>query len=75
MDIKRELFFKNSKVLGLGRQIELKFWGAFWIFPAKYWHYFGTVSPLFMGKCSWIFFLQKTLVFRSKIYNPQILPK
>jgi hypothetical protein len=28
-DIQRELFFKNSKVLGLGRQIGLKFWGAF----------------------------------------------
>ena len=35
MDIQRELFFKNSKVLGLGRQIGLKFWGAFWVFPAK----------------------------------------
>ena len=34
-DIQRELFFKNSKVLGLGRQIGLKFWGAFWLFPAK----------------------------------------
>ena len=27
--------FKNSKVLGLGRQIGLKFWGAFWLFPPK----------------------------------------
>ena len=34
-DIQRELFFKNSKVLGLGRQIGLKFWGAFWLFPVK----------------------------------------
>ena len=41
-DIQRELFFKNSKLLGLGRQIGLKFWGAFWLFPAKmlalFWH-------------------------------------
>ena len=37
--------------------------------------YFGTVSPLFMGKCSWIFFLQKMLVLKSKTYNSQILPK
>ena len=32
---------------------------------------YGTVSPLSMGKCSWFFFLQKTLVFRSKTYNSQ----
>ena len=41
-DIQRELFFKNLKLLGLGRQIGLKFWGAFWLFPAKllalFWH-------------------------------------
>ena len=41
-DTQRELFFKNSKLLGLGRQIGLKFWGAFWLFPAKllalFWH-------------------------------------
>ena len=42
-DIKREVFFKNLKLLDLGRQIGLKFWGAFWLFPAKllalFWHY------------------------------------
>ena len=35
-------------------------------------HYFGTASLLFIGKCSWFSFLQKTLVFRSKTYNSQI---
>ena len=39
-DIQRELFFKNSKLLGLGRQIGLKFWGAFWLFLlALFWHW------------------------------------
>ena len=46
--------------------------GYFW---PNYKHYFGTVSPLSMGKCSWFSFLQKTLVFRSKTFNSQILPK
>ena len=35
-------FFKNLKLLGLGKQIGLKFWGSFWLFPAKlltlFWH-------------------------------------
>ena len=39
---RESFFFKNSKVLGLGRQIGLKFWGAFWLFPAiklaLFWH-------------------------------------
>ena len=30
-----ELFFKNLKLLGLGRQIGLKFYEAFGVFPAK----------------------------------------
>ena len=34
-DIQRELFFKNSKLLGLGRQIGLKFYEAFGAFLAK----------------------------------------
>ena len=38
-------------------------------------HYFGTVSPLSMGKSSWLSFLKKTLIFSSKTYNSQILPK
>ena len=41
-DTQRELFFKNSKLLGLDRQIGPKFWEAFWLFPAKllalFWH-------------------------------------
>ena len=40
--------------------------GYFW---PNYKHYLGTVSPLSMGKCSWLPFLQKTLVFRSITYN------
>ena len=34
-DTQRELFFKNSKLLGLGKQIGLKFYDAFWVFLAK----------------------------------------
>ena len=41
-DTQRELFFKNSQLLGLGRQIELKFLEAFGVFSAKllvlFWH-------------------------------------
>ena len=41
-DTQRELFFKNSKLLGLGRQIGLKFFEAFGVFSAKllalFWH-------------------------------------
>ena len=55
----------------LGRNF-MRHLGYFW---PNYKHYFGTVSPLSMGKCSWFSFLQKTLVFRSKTYNSQILPK
>ena len=46
--------------------------GYFW---PNYKHYFGTVSPLSMGKCSWFSFLQRALDFRSKTYNSQMLPK
>ena len=38
-------------------------------------HYFGTVSPLSMGKWIWLFALQKTLVFKPKTYISQIYPK
>ena len=34
-DIQRKLFFKNSKFFGLGRQIWLTFYEAFWVFLAK----------------------------------------
>ena len=44
--------------------------GYFW---PNYKHYFGTVSPLSMGKCSWFSFQKK--LFRSKSYNSQMLPK
>ena len=41
-DTQRELFFKNSKLLGFGRQIGLKFFEAFGVFSAKllalFWH-------------------------------------
>ena len=52
----------------LGRNFIRYFW-------PNYKHYIGTVSLLSMGKCSWLSFLQKTLVFRSKTYNSQIFPK
>ena len=55
----------------LGRNF-MRHLGYFW---PNYKHYFGTVSPLSMGKCSWFSFLQKTLVFRCKTYNSQLLPK
>ena len=55
----------------LGRNF-MRHLGYFW---PNYKHYFGTVSPLSIGKSSWFSFLQKTLVFRSKKYNSQILPK
>ena len=50
----------------------MRYLGYLW---PNYKHHFGTVSPLTMGKCSWFSFLQKTLVFRPKTYNSQILPK
>ena len=74
-DIQRELFFKNSKLLGLGRQIGLKILRHLRYFRPNYQHYFGNVSPLSMGKYRWFFFIQKTLVFRSKTFNSQMLPK
>ena len=72
----RESFF--SKILNFwawADKLGGNLGGQFGCFQPTYWHYFGTVSPLFMGKCSWIFFLQKTLVFRSKTQNSQMLPK
>ena len=71
-DAQRELFFKNLKLLAVGRQIGLKLFEAFGVFRPKYQDYFGTVSPLSTGKCIWFFSLQKTLVSRSKTYNSQI---
>ena len=46
----------------------MRHFGYFW---PNYKHYFGTVSPLSMGKSSWISFLQKTLIFRSKTLTPK----
>ena len=69
-------FFQKYKFLGLDRQIGLKFYEAFLgYFWPNYKHYFSTVSPLSIGNCIWFSFLQKTLVFRSKTYNSQMLPK
>merc|ERR1719264_2412103 len=72
----RQSFFSKIKNFWawadkLGRNF-MRHLGYFW---PNYKHYFGTVSPLSMGKCSWFSFQQKTLVFRSKTYNSQILPK
>ena len=72
----RESFFsKIRKFWAWADKLGWNFEGHFGYFQPNYWHYFGTVSPLFMGKCSWIFFLQKILFFKSKTYNSQILPK
>jgi hypothetical protein len=68
-DIQRELFFQKFETFGLGQTDWAEILGGI---LAIFSHYFVTVSPLFMGKCSWIFFLQKTLVFGSKTYNSQI---
>ena len=72
----RESFFSKIRNFWawadkLGRNF-MRHLGYFW---PNYKHYFGTVSPLSMGKCSWFSFLQKTLGFRSKTYNSKILPK
>ena len=48
-----------------------KFWDI-WGILANYLHYFSTVSPLSMGKWIWLFFQQKTLVFRPNTYISQI---
>ena len=71
-DTQRERFFKNLKLLGLGRQNGRTFLRHLGYFRPNY---FGTVCPLSMGKCIWFIFLQKTLVFRSKTYNYLMLPK
>ena len=42
--------------------------GYFW---PNYKHYYGTASPLSMGKCCWFSFLQKTVFFLSKTHNSQ----
>ena len=69
---RENFFFKNPKLLGLGRQIGLKFFEAFLgYFWPNYQHYFGTVSPLSMEKCIGIFFLQKTLVSGLKHITPK----
>jgi hypothetical protein len=55
----RESFF--SKIWNFwawADKLGWNFGGHFGYFQPNYRHYFGTVSPLFMGKCSWIIFLQ-----------------
>ena len=65
----RESFFSKIRNFWawadkLGRNF-MRHLGYFW---PNYKHYFGTVSPLSMGKSSWFYFLQKTLVFRPKTH-------
>ena len=64
MDTQRELFFKNRKLYGLGRQIGLKFYEAFGVFWAKqsaqFWH------------CESLVHEKMYLVFRHKTYNSHI---
>ena len=52
------VFFKNPKLLGLGRQIGLKFFEAFGVFSIS--THFGTVSPLSMFSIIQPLFLKKT---------------
>ena len=70
-DTQREFFFKNSKLLGLG--IGLKFFEAFGIFSAKILAPFWYCESLVHGKMQLVLFPAKTLVFRSKTYNSQML--
>ena len=75
-DTQRGFFF--SKILNFWAWADKLGWNFLrhlGYFRPNYQHYFGTASPLSMGKCIWFFFLQKTLVFRSKTYNSQITPK
>ena len=72
---RQSFFSKIRKFWAWADKLGWNFGGHFGYYQPNYWHYFGIVSPLFMGKCSWIFFLQKKLVFKSKTYNSQILPK
>ena len=58
-----------SKLLLLGKQIGLNFFEAFGVFSAKLLALLWHCESLIHEKCSW-FLLQKTLVFRSKIWMP-----
>ena len=51
----------------LGRNF-MRHLGYFW---PNYKHYFGTVSPLSMGKCSWFSFLQKLWFLGLKHTTPK----
>ena len=60
----RESFFSKFRKFWawadkLGRNF-MRHLGYFW---PNYKHYFGTVSSLSMGKCSWFYFLQDKLGF------------
>ena len=74
-DTQKDLFFKNPKLLGLVRQIGLKFFEAFGVFAAKVSALFWHCQSLVHGKMYLGLFPKETLVFRSKTYNTQITPK
>ena len=63
-DTQRELFFKNSQLLGLGRQIELKFLEAFGVFSAKLLVLFWHCEFLVHRKVQLVLFPTKNLGFR-----------
>ena len=68
----RESFFsKIQKFWAWADKLGWNFGVHFGYFQPNYWHYFGTVSPLFMGKCSWIFFLQKCWFLSLKHVTPK----
>jgi hypothetical protein len=49
-DTQRELFFKKSKAVGLGRQIGLKYFEAFGVFSVKILALFWNCESLVQGK-------------------------
>ena len=65
MDTQRELFFKNSKLLGLGRQIGLKFFEAFGVFSAKLLALFWHCESLVHGKMYLAVFPTKNFGFQA----------
>ena len=66
-------FFQKFETFGLGQTNWAEILGGILAISSQT---IGTIlalnmSPLFIRKCSWIFFLQKMLVFRSKTNNSQ----
>ena len=69
----RESFFQKFETFGLGQTNWAEILGGILGISSQTMGtmYFGTVSSLFKGKCSWIFFLQKRLVLGLKHVTPK----